>query len=106
MTRQELAESMAVFLGVQIIQGEWYFDKTPDTPFRSRLLSVGAEDYEAVIFTPDGFFAVWDKLGELDCITAYDTLNKAIWDVRVNKEDRHTAFYSAVHELNQRSGEG
>ena len=93
--KQEMAEFLAVDLfGVQIIDGEWWFDKMADSEFRTRLLMLGdIEDYIQLFFSPDGFFAVWDKVEEKNMeIYIFDQF------LRELGADRYEAFYKAVRE--------
>ena len=124
MTNQELAESMAEFLGwdtsgenrYQSFQ-EWFEDEN-DGRWEDEM------DMEEIIFSPTGFFAVWDKLGACESkvvqlsiieggatpgvaatLEAYprplpEPRNSADWIWFADDcPDRYTAFYSAVHEM-------
>lgn len=104
MTRTELAESMAEFLG-------------PEGRHAYGLELYGPKLF---IFSPGGFFAVWDKVDELypgrmvqfffnpskqyNLGPYFSKINKFGGDPsikHIHGKDRYTAFYSAVHEMRQ-----
>ncbi len=105
MTRQELAESMAEFLDMEL-DGECLVEEFKDGVFK------GGRAYTH-IFSPDAFFAVWDKVeGKLkgtnltfnhipENSNVYCTIVKQYphseWGART--KDRYHAFYEAVHKM-------
>ncbi len=123
MTRTELAESMAEFLGWDFnsnqMLGDWpvpmdlWVDQLGDIFNRNELMDF--------IFSPDGFFAVWDKvdknpahelihdwfritfgkssIGTFNC--CIPRVNHQEQPYRGSGPDRYTAFYEAVHEMKE-----
>jgi len=101
MTKQELAESMAKFLGIELLMkhtgdSKRFISYSPGT---IKSFDIGA--LEETIFSPDGFFAVWDKLDQsIDYQTSF--MQTFIYLMYREKKDRYTALYSAIHEMRKK----
>jgi len=95
MTKTEMALWLAGFIGWE----------------RGKDYSIGNEDIVPLIYSPDGFFLVWNAasmrfpyLEIAFSITAYDSIccvftnNDAKWMFNQFGKDRYEAFYRAVYE--------
>jgi len=99
MNKQELAESMGDFVGPKI--SKYLEQRAGYTVSQSN-----------AFFSPDGFFAVWDKLEEDKiCVSLMHegTFELIKWNPKRARHplktgtgrgpDRYIAFYSAIHEM-------
>jgi len=108
MTKQELAESMAEFLGYvaggacESLQEFFYHE-----------LNIQGWDGDMsdieLIFSPDGFFAVWDKLPvcNVDFYSSGGDRKGCLLELEGEElggygPDRYSAFYYAVHEMRKK----
>lgn len=101
MTKQEKAEFIAKkVLGMSECDEQWYY-KGQTIPYTS--------DIESFIYSPEGFFAVWDALckdnqEELDVqfgqmfTKPFDIYCRIMGSKYVRGKDRYEAFYNAVIE--------
>ena len=70
MTRTKLAERMAEFLGLRGNERDVMFDDL--APSQKSAIFI------KYFFSPDGFFAVWDKLIEMKLDIAFDFFNSLL----------------------------
>ena len=108
MTKQELASKMAEFLGWKESTFDPLFMVQPLGTIGNLVLKRKLEGY---FFSPEGFFAVWDKLDEM-----FDSPGVNFWGDNKNgifcelnmhspdykSNDRYTAFYTSVHEMRKK----
>lgn len=108
MEKQELAESMAEFLG-------WKYSPANSNCGHDLWVSQDGNKH-AGCWNPDGFFAVWDKLEEIEMYGGVCQTEKDMYEVQICSGDydgtkpakfyiehcgpnRYIAFYEAVHEM-------
>jgi hypothetical protein len=97
MTKQEIAEFMAEnVLGWTINEyGNWCNSQGCELP---HIDSSSGKEPENFIYSPEGFFAVWDAISTGKLCKQYEVMEKTMGSIAHGK-DRYQSFYNAVMEV-------